>query len=165
MVDHEQAREAAPKSDRTRAAIRGGAQSCSPTRATSGRPCARSPRRAAIDPAMVIRYFGSKEALFARVGRCRSAAAGPGRDRARLASARRWSAHFLAIWEGEGGGGMPVLLRSAASNDAAAERLREVFARPGAAGARRAPAARETAARAPGWSPASCSGSRSAATS
>ena len=83
--------------------------------------------RAGIDPAMVIRYFGSKDALFAQV-------AMPNLRLPDVSGVAPESVgetlvrHFLAQWEGEeGGGGMPILLRSAASNDAAAARLREIF--------------------------------------
>lgn len=80
--------------------------------------------RAGIDPAMVIRYFGSKDALFAEV-------ATPDLHLPDLAGVAPESIgetlvrHFLALWEG--GGGLPVLLRSAASNDKAAEHLRDIF--------------------------------------
>jgi AcrR family transcriptional regulator len=83
--------------------------------------------RAGIDPAMIIRYFGGKDALFARV-------AMPDLRLPALDSVARDSIgetlvrHFLEQWEGKaGGGGMPVLLRSAASNDEAAARLRDIF--------------------------------------
>lgn len=76
---------------------------------------------------MIIRYFGSKDALFARV-------ANPdlqlpdlsGTDPSKVGEAM--VRHFLDQWEGEqAGGGMPILLRSAASNEEAAERLRDIF--------------------------------------
>ncbi|HYD14489.1 MAG TPA: TetR family transcriptional regulator [Allosphingosinicella sp.] len=83
--------------------------------------------RAGIDPAMVIRYFGSKEALFTLV-------AMPDLRLPDLGAVAPDSVgetlvrHFLLQWEGEqGGGGMPVLLRSAASNDKAGARLRDIF--------------------------------------
>ena len=83
--------------------------------------------KAGIDPAMVIRYFGSKDALF-------TAVAMPDLHLPDLSGVAHDSIgetlvrHFLAQWEGEeGGGGMPVLLRSAASNEEAANRLREIF--------------------------------------
>ena len=83
--------------------------------------------RAGIDPSMIIRYFGSKDALFAQV-------AAPDLhlpDLGAIASAvigETLVRHFLDLWEGDGvGGGMPVLLRSAASNDKAAEQLRKMF--------------------------------------
>ena len=83
--------------------------------------------RAGIDPAMVIRYFGSKEALFAQVAlpdlRLPDLAGVPPES-----IGETMVRHFLLQWEGEdGGGGMPVLLRSAASNDEAAARLRDIF--------------------------------------
>lgn len=84
---------------------------------------------AQIDPAMVIRYFGSKEGLFRLVAEPRLelpdlAAV----DRSRLGEVL--VSRFLDLWEGdEGVGGMAVLLRSAASNDAAADGLRQIFAR------------------------------------
>jgi AcrR family transcriptional regulator len=80
-----------------------------------------------IDPSMVIRYFGGKEALFAQAAELNL----------RLPDLKnvpedRWGEalvrHFLAIWEGESGiNGLPVALRSAASNELAAERLRGIF--------------------------------------
>ncbi|WP_294005716.1 TetR family transcriptional regulator [Sphingomonas sp.] len=83
--------------------------------------------RAGIDPSMIIRYFGSKDALFTRV-------ATPDLhlpDLSDFDSATIGEAlvrHFLEQWEGaQSGGAMPVLLRSAASNEEAAERLRQIF--------------------------------------
>lgn len=83
-------------------------------------------RDAGIDPALVIRYFGSKDGLFA-------ASAEPQLelptldqvDPARIGEAL--VSHFLDLWEGEKSG-LPILLRSAASNGPAAERLQQVFA-------------------------------------
>ena len=83
---------------------------------------------AGIDPAMIIRYFGSKEGLFARAAQFDLklpdlAALPPDSIGETLVG------HFLDVWENaEGQGGLAVLLRSAASNEQAAERLREVFA-------------------------------------
>jgi AcrR family transcriptional regulator len=83
--------------------------------------------RAGIDASMIIRYFGSKDALFAHV-------AMPdlhmpdlgGADPATIGETM--VRHFLEQWEGErAGGGLPVLLRSAASNEEAAVRLRDIF--------------------------------------
>jgi AcrR family transcriptional regulator len=76
---------------------------------------------------MVIRYFGSKEALFARV-------AMPDLQLPDLSETdaskvgEMMVRHFLDQWESDqAGGGMPILLRSAASNEDAAERLRDIF--------------------------------------
>jgi len=83
--------------------------------------------RADIDPSMIIRYFGSKDALFAHVAMPDLqlpdlSAIAPGMIGETLVR------HFLDLWEGDRvGGGMPVLLRSAASNDEAAEQLRKIF--------------------------------------
>ncbi len=84
--------------------------------------------RAEVDPALVIRYFGSKDGLFARAAdfdlRLPDLS---DMDRARLGPAL--VRHFLDVWEGPGSnGGMTILLRSAASNPLAAEKLQEVFA-------------------------------------
>lgn len=83
--------------------------------------------RARIDPSMIIRYFGSKDALFARV-------AMPDLQLPDLTTADPQAIgetlvrHFIELWEGEtAGGGLPILLRSAASNPEAAERLAEIF--------------------------------------
>ena len=120
--------------------------------------------RAAIDPALVIRYFGSKEGLFVRAGDVRPPAARPRATSTRGEIGSALVRHFLGIWEGEGGnGGLPILLRSAASNPLAAEKLREVFAGQVVPALSRPPAARMPPARA-GLVAASCSASRSAAT-
>jgi AcrR family transcriptional regulator len=83
---------------------------------------------ASIDPAMVIRYFGSKDELFARIAVFDLRLPDPGTiEPSRLGEVL--VRHFLDIWEGdEGNSGMAVLLRSAASNDFALQKLREVFA-------------------------------------
>lgn len=84
--------------------------------------------RAGIDAAMVIRYFGSKDALFARASEFDLRLP----DLSQLAPGRRGAAlvaHFLTIWEGEGGnGGLTVLMRAAATNQEAADRVRAIFA-------------------------------------
>jgi AcrR family transcriptional regulator len=84
-------------------------------------------RDAAIDPSMVMRYFGSKEGLFAAaasfdlglpdLGAVPRGTLGPALVR-----------HFLARWEGDpSDDALRVLLRAAASRDSAAERMREIF--------------------------------------
>jgi AcrR family transcriptional regulator len=78
-----------------------------------------------IDPSMVMRYFGSKEGLFA-------AAASFELQLPELATihakrrGRTLAQHYLQLW-GRGGGGLAILLRTAATNDGAAERVRKVF--------------------------------------
>lgn len=117
------------KSDRTRAAILAAARELFTELGYQGATVRDVAARAAIDPAMVIRYFGSKDELFAR-----AAAIGlnlpplDAVDPARIGETL--IRHFLNLWEGEkNGGGMAVLLRSAASNEFAAEKLAEVFAK------------------------------------
>jgi AcrR family transcriptional regulator len=80
---------------------------------------------AGIDPAMVMRYYGSKDKLFAEATRLDlklpDLAAIP-RDTVGQALIR----HFLDRWEGDEA--LVVLLRAAATNEAAAERTRVIFA-------------------------------------
>lgn len=116
-----------PKSIRTREAIEAAARSLFMTKGFDRTTVREIAARAEIDPSMIIRYFGSKDALFALVAMpdlrmpdlCEADPRSIGEALVR---------HFLDLWEGEGsGGGLPVLLRSAASNTEAAERLRDVF--------------------------------------
>jgi AcrR family transcriptional regulator len=84
--------------------------------------------RAAIDPAMVIRYFGSKEALFARatVFDLRLPELNGIRPEQLGETLIR---HFLAMWEGpSSNGSLTILMRAAASSEEAAEKTRAVFA-------------------------------------
>ena len=79
---------------------------------------------ARIDPSMVMRYFGSKEALFAAAAvfdlRLPDLSAlPPGRLGEALV------AHFLDRWEEDET--MVALLRAAVTQPAAAERLRQIF--------------------------------------
>ncbi|RUP04561.1 MAG: TetR/AcrR family transcriptional regulator [Mycobacterium sp.] len=80
---------------------------------------------AGVDPAMVMRYFGSKDQLFA-------AAAEFDLQLPDFASADRGQlgrllvGHFLRRWEG-GDDALVILLRCSATNDEAAQRMREIF--------------------------------------
>jgi AcrR family transcriptional regulator len=79
---------------------------------------------ASIDPSMVMRYYGSKERLFA-------AAADfdlqlPAIDPDATDVGEALVAHFLSRWEGDET--LMALLRAGVTNPAAAERLREIFA-------------------------------------
>jgi len=80
---------------------------------------------AAIDPSMVMRYFGSKEGLFAAAAdfelRLPDLNAMP-RHRIGHLTAE----YFLQRWEDDGT--LQALLRVGATNEAAAERLRQIFA-------------------------------------
>jgi AcrR family transcriptional regulator len=79
---------------------------------------------AAIDPSMVMRYFGNKEGLFAAAAefdlRLPDLAAIPadGLGRALVA-------HFLDRWEADDA--LKVLLRAGLTNENAARRLRSIF--------------------------------------
>lgn len=82
---------------------------------------------AGIDPSMVMRYYGDKARLFAAAVdvdlRLPDLAAIPKR---RLG--RTLVAHFLRRWEGDpADDALLTLLRSAATDEIAAERLREIF--------------------------------------
>jgi AcrR family transcriptional regulator len=89
---------------------------------------------AGIDASMVMRYFGSKEGLFA-------AAADIDLRLPSLKDVRRdrlgevLARHFVSIWEGGSNDeALIFLLRTAPTNQAASERMREIFAqqvRPG----------------------------------
>lgn len=79
---------------------------------------------AGIDPAMVMRYFGSKDQLFAAAADFDLElpdlyGVSPGRLGAALTS------HFLDRWERDET--LVILLRSSATNAEAAERMRRIF--------------------------------------
>jgi AcrR family transcriptional regulator len=113
------------KSDRTRAAILDAAQKLFAQHGHDRTTVRDIAAKASIDPALVIRYFGSKDELFLR-------AAAFDLRMPDLSKVKRWQIgdtlirRFLEL--GEGFTGMTVLLRSAASNDYAASRVRELFA-------------------------------------
>jgi AcrR family transcriptional regulator len=120
-------RRTTPKSIRTREAIETAARELFSSNGFERTTVRDIGARAGIDPSMIIRYFGSKDALFARVAKPDLhlpdlkgvASSGIGEAMVR---------HFLEQWEGDQAGrGLPVLLRSAASNEEAAERLRDIF--------------------------------------
>ena len=120
-------RRSTPKSIRTREAIEAAARELFAINGFERTTVREIGARAGIDPSMIIRYFGGKDALFARV-------ATPdlklpdlsGVDPATIGQSL--VRHFLEQWEGaDAGSGMPVLLRSAASNDEAAARLQDMF--------------------------------------
>jgi AcrR family transcriptional regulator len=84
--------------------------------------------QAQIDPAMVLRYFTNKETLFATVVDLDLHLP----DLRGVDVERRGEVlirHFLELWEGEDKEtALPILLRSAATHETAAARLREVYA-------------------------------------
>jgi AcrR family transcriptional regulator len=117
------------KSDRTREAILSAARQLFAQQGYESTTVREVAERARIDPAMVMRYFGSKDGLFAE-------AASVELDLPALAAVdpadagRAMVEHFLEIWEGAGSKqGMAVLLRSSASNGYAAAKMREAFLR------------------------------------
>ncbi|SFP08637.1 regulatory protein, tetR family [Amycolatopsis arida] len=78
-----------------------------------------------IDPAMVMRYFGNKEGLFAAAAEFDLALpdlAQVPRDRI----GRALATHFLNRWEGDEA--LTLLLRAAVTNPTVAERMRQIFA-------------------------------------
>lgn len=115
------------KSQRTKAAILEAAQHLFAEQGYERATVRDIAAHAAIDPAMVIRYFGSKEGLFA------SATAFDLRlpDLTVVAKreiGRTLIAHFVEIWEGSlSNGGLISLLRAAASNEDAANAVRAIF--------------------------------------
>jgi AcrR family transcriptional regulator len=115
------------KSERTRAKILEAAQKLFAERGYEGGAIRDIAERASIDPAMVIRYFGSKDELFARAAFI-DLRLPDFRSLDRAAIGETLVRHFLGFWEGAGSGaGMAILLRSATSNEYAANKMREVF--------------------------------------
>ena len=115
------------KGDRTKAAILDAAREVFHRRGYAGASVRAIAAAAGIDPALVIRYFGSKQALFAAAVHVDLAmpdlAAVTPSDRGRVLVE-----HFVRLWEGGPGNDVLVmLLRSAATHDDAAARMREVF--------------------------------------
>ncbi len=121
-------RDSMSKSERTRAAILAAARELFAEMGYERATVRDIAARASIDAAMVIRYFGSKDGLFARA----SAFDLKLPDLSKVAAGRRGEAlvgHFLDMWEGAAGnGGLTILLRAAATNVEAADRMREIFA-------------------------------------
>lgn len=113
------------RSDATKAAILGAARERFAAEGYERATIRAIAAQAGIDPAMVMRYFGSKEGLFAAAAqfdlRMPDLAAVP-----REQLGEKLVTHFLERW-GEGDTFM-ALLRAAVTNDAAAERMRAIFA-------------------------------------
>jgi len=84
-------------------------------------------REVPIDPAMIIRYFGSKEGLFsaATVVDLRLP---DGKQIPNEKAGTMLVGHFLSLWEGgEKALGLQILLRSAVSSQDAADKIHSVF--------------------------------------
>ncbi|MBA4747227.1 MAG: TetR/AcrR family transcriptional regulator [Sphingopyxis sp.] len=116
------------KAQRTRAAIFTAASRLFAAHGYDGTSVRDIASEAGVDPALVIRYFGSKDALFAEVSEFQLDL--PPVDRSMRPIAGEYMVrNFLDIWEGpNAGGAFVILLRSAAANERAAEKLREIFA-------------------------------------
>ncbi len=115
------------KSQRTRAAILKAAQELFAEQGYERATVRDIAARAAIDPAMVIRYFGSKEGLFARATafdlQLPDLTSMPAKD-----IGATLVGHFVDVWEGAlSNGSLISLLRAAATNDDAANAIRTIF--------------------------------------
>ena len=79
---------------------------------------------AGIDPSMVMRYFGSKDKLFAAAAEFDLRFPDfIGLDRTQIG--RSLVTHFLERWEGDEA--LVILLRSSAANAEAAQRMQQIF--------------------------------------
>jgi AcrR family transcriptional regulator len=115
------------KSGRTRASILASARRLFAKSGYDGTSVRDIAADAGIDPALVIRYFGSKDALFAEAADFKLGP--PDLSHQSGTAGEILVRHFLDIWEGENAtGGFTILLKSAASNEHAATRMREIFA-------------------------------------
>lgn len=117
------------KSERTRRAILDAARTHFAARGFDGANLRAIGAEASIDPSMVVRYFGSKEGLFA-------AAVNPDLKLPDLRTVPESehgvvvARHFLRRWEGDlSDHVLPTLLRSAVTNAKVAEQLRQIVAR------------------------------------
>jgi AcrR family transcriptional regulator len=115
----------ARKSERTRAAILDAAQKLFAEYGHERTTVRDIAAKASIDPALVIRYFGSKDELFVQAATFDLKLPDLSRIK-RSQIGETLIRRFLEL--GEGFTGMTVLLRSAASNEYAANRVRELFA-------------------------------------
>ncbi|RWQ33947.1 MAG: TetR/AcrR family transcriptional regulator [Mesorhizobium sp.] len=110
------------KSDRTRAQILKAARLLFAEHGYDGASIRDVAAHASIDPAMVIRYFRSKDELFARAAVIDLQLPAL-RVLDRNAVGETLVRRFLEIWESPASGpGMAILLRSATSNEFAAEK-------------------------------------------
>ena len=77
-----------------------------------------------IDPSMIMRYYGSKEGLFAAAAEFELGL--PDLTGIPRQEVGAWAVgYFLQRWEGDDS--LQVLLRAGVTNEAAAERLRRIF--------------------------------------
>jgi AcrR family transcriptional regulator len=117
--------EVARRSDRTRAAILTAARERFAADGFERATIRAIAADASIDPSMVMRYYGNKERLFAAAAefdlRLPDLAALP-----RRGVGRALVTHFLDRWEEDET--LQLLLRTAATNQAAVERMQTIFA-------------------------------------
>ncbi len=115
------------RSEKTRAAILSAARQLLADRGYEGTTIRAVAARAGIDPSMVIRYYGTKEGLFAAavdVDLYLPAASDIPKDQVGEIVAR----HVLRRWEGDlSDNFITLLLRSATTNQAAVEKLQQIF--------------------------------------
>ena len=116
------------KSERTRAAILKAAQELFAEFGYDRTTVRDVAARAAIDAALVMRYFGSKDELFARATVVDLKLP----DLTKITPPHFGDAlirHFLDLWEGpSSNGGLTILLRASASSEDIAAKTRAVFA-------------------------------------
>src|SRR5262244_407510 len=118
-------RESTRRSDATRAAILAAAREQFASVGYQAATIRSIAAQAGIDPALVMRYYGNKEGLFAAAAeielRVPDLAALPRKNMGAVLVE-----HFLSRWEDDEI--LKALLRTAATNPQAAERMRSVFA-------------------------------------
>jgi len=118
-----------PKSETTRQAILEAAQWQFYEKGYDGASVRQIAQAVPIDPAMIMRYFGSKEGLFSAAVMIDLKLPDPDtipRDKAGAGLVR----HFLNVWEGDRSAiGLPILLRSAVSNQDARDKIHAIFAK------------------------------------
>src|SRR5262245_47332832 len=115
------------KSERTRAAILKAGQELFAQLGYERTTVRDIAARASIDPAMVMRYFGSKDELFARATAFDLRLPDLTKTKASQMG-KTLVAHFLEMWDGSlSSGGLTILLRASASKDSAATKMRAIF--------------------------------------
>ena len=115
------------KSEKTRQAILESAQRLFYEKGYDGASVRQIANEVPIDAAMIMRYFGSKEGLFSAAVLIDLKLPDPDtipRDKAGAGLVR----HFLNLWEGDRSAiGLPILLRSAVSNQDASDKIHKIF--------------------------------------
>ena|SRR5689334_1496968 len=113
------------KSDATKATILAAAREQFAASGYQGATIRTIAAAAGIDPAMVMRYFGNKEQLFAAAAEV-DLRIPDFSDVPRRATGQALVEHFLDRWEGDET--LIAMLRTAATNEAVAQRLQSIFA-------------------------------------